>query len=315
MSEVTNLTVFRGIKLNSETQGLTTEVVFRGVKLVADNQDPAGTVVFRGIKLREYTPAPVNTVVFRGIRLDSDDGYATVRYDFTFNVIGKTVTYYDFTFDVYPRIATYYDFVFNVTEKVAESYPFEFNILKESSKYDFSFDVLPSTQFRTSYEFSYNVVSTTQNKTSHDFWFYVQQPRTLYDFEFSVTEATMYYGFEFYVAAPKKILYDFTYDVIEEWVPVTLVCTAVAVSPGTILSSANKHRLNFRVYAGTTLVGAGTANYIWNGTGGAKVKFVIDKIPQLSGAQRFMVFDNSVKKYDYVNPGFAERWEGSYAEA
>lgn len=213
-----------------------------------------------------------------------------------------------------PKRDYYFEFGVEPTA-IRIPYVFDFDVLAKATEGDFEFTVQAANRTRITYDqWFFNIILTDKPYVSYLFAFDVEQPRLTYDFEFNVTQSLTSYDFSFIVASQVKQTVDFELDVVESWVPVTLVCSATPLFPGLISPSARKHRLNIRVYAGSILVGAGYAYYLWNGAGNARVRFTIEGIPQLSADHRVIVYDNIVKVYDETIP-YSEFWSDSYGNS
>lgn len=209
-----------------------------------------------------------------------------------------------------------YLFGFDVEpQSIRIPYIFDFDILKKAASATFDFNIVQVIKTVQSYnQWFFSILLTDKHYVSFNFAFSIQQPRTYADFYFEVGEPITYYDFTFNVAREWKDTFDFECDVIETWVPVTLVCAADPTRPGTVAPSSRKHRLNIRVYVGAILVGAGYAYYTWDGPDNAQIKFYISGIPQLSSEHRIVVFDDTKKVYDSVLP-YSEFWSDTYGTA
>lgn len=210
-----------------------------------------------------------------------------------------------------------YFFEFGVEPTVIRiPYVFDFAVLAKAAEGSFEFNIQSANRTRITYDqWVFDVVLTNKYYAGSGlFAFDVKQPRIPYDFEFNVTQSLTSYDFSFVVSSQVKQTVDFELDVIESWVPVTLVCSATPLPPGLISPSTRKHRLNIRVYAGSILVGAGYTYYLWNGAGDARVCFTIGGIPQLSADHRVLVYDNILKVYDETLP-YSEFWSDSYGNS
>ncbi len=189
---------------------------------------------------------------------------------------------------------------------------FFFDILKVAATADITYDIVTVPKTRYTYDaWTYNILLTDKPYVSYGFSFSVANPRIRADFYFDVGEPITHYDFSFNVASVVRSTFDFEWDVIETWVPVTLPCTAYPVRPGVVPPSAKKHRLNIRVYAGAILVGAGYATYVWAGPDDAQIIFTIADIPQLSAEHRIVIYDDTKKVYDRTLP-YSEFWGDSY---
>jgi len=194
-------------------------------------------------------------------------------------------------------------------------YNFSFSILKVAARADVIYDIVTVPKTRYTYDWwTYDILLTDKPYVSYGFSFSVANPRIRADFYFDVGEPITHYDFSFNVASAVRSTFDFEWDVIETWVPVTLPCTADPVRPGVVPPSAKKHRLNIRVYTGATLVGAGCATYAWAGPDDAQIRFTIADIPQLSAEHRVVIYDDTKKVYDRTLP-YSEFWSDSYGNA
>lgn len=194
-------------------------------------------------------------------------------------------------------------------------YNFSFSILKVAARADVIYDIVTVPMTRYTYDWwTYDILLTDKPYVSYGFSFSVANPRIRADFYFDVGEPITHYDFSFNVASAVRSTFDFEWDVIETWVPVTLPCTADPVRPGVVPPCAKKHRLNIRVYAGAILVGAGYATYAWAGPDDAQIRFTIADIPQLSAEHRVVIYDDTKKVYDRTLP-YSEFWSDSYGNA
>lgn len=218
-----------------------------------------------------------------------------------------------------PMTRISYPFEFNILERL--SYPFDFNILskyvrpfyfniKTGTRYNFYFNILQEIKNKITYEgFYFNI--TELNKITYNFDFDIVPSRFYFDFNII---PNLVYPFDFNIIGNQRLEYDFMFDIIETWCSVALTASATPILGGTITPSSSKKRLNLRVFYDDILAGAGTATYLWNGSGNAKILCRIGEIPILGGTMTIKIYENSVLKYNAVAPA-AEAWSGYYGTA
>jgi hypothetical protein len=194
------------------------------------------------------------------------------------------------------------------------SYPVSFRVAL-GAWYNAEFNVQEVGKYRTVYDVvTFNVITSDGvSKAYYHVYFTVIPTKLLYVTSFNVQEAPIVYPVTFNIAeGGESVGFDVVFDIIEEWVAVTLPVEVTPAFPGNIPPNPNKHRVNARVFAGDILVGAGFAALLWTGPGPMQLHVFVYEIPQLGADMRVIIYAGAAKVIDVTVP-YSPIWEGSYS--